>query len=106
MGKKHGDLYWRYKKKTPPIDEFADKNGKVNIIKPAYKKTKEERKKWWTDLPSEKKSEYMSKWERKEKPRLEVPELTQEEIRQINQNMVDIGMERFIVLKEEGEILF
>lgn len=26
-------LYWRYKKKTPPVDEFPDKNGPVKIIK-------------------------------------------------------------------------
>lgn len=38
--------------------------------------------------------------------RLEVPELTQEEIRDINQRLYDMGMERFIVLEDEGEILF
>lgn len=26
---------WRYKKKTPPVDEFADKNGPVKVIKPS-----------------------------------------------------------------------
>ena len=26
-------LYWRYKKKTAPIDEFAHLNGEVKIVK-------------------------------------------------------------------------
>ena len=25
---------WRYKKKTPPVDEFADLNGPVKVTKP------------------------------------------------------------------------
>lgn len=69
-------------------------------------KKKAARKVWWANLSSEEQSTHMAKWERKENPRLEVPELTQAEVKQINQNMVDIGMERFIVLYEQGEILY
>jgi len=34
----HGQMNtqnWRYKKKRPPVDEFAHLNGEVKIIKPA-----------------------------------------------------------------------
>ena len=37
MKKKYTDpnaIYWRYKKTTPPVDEFADLNGEVIITKP------------------------------------------------------------------------
>lgn len=74
--------------------------------KKAYRRTKEERQAWWRELTSEEKKAYMDKWECKEKRRMNVPEFTQEEIRQINQNMIDIGMEKFIVLYEEGEVLY
>ncbi len=67
---------------------------------------KKQRKEWWNNLSSEQKKAYMAKWERNDKPRIQIPELTQEQIRQINQNMINIGMEKFIVLYEEGEILF
>lgn len=76
--------------------------------KEKFRVTKEERKAWWSKLPDEEKTAFIRSKERarETKPRLELPELTQEEIRQINQNMIDIGMERFIVLEEEGEILY
>lgn len=31
--------YWRYKKQTPPIDEFEHLNGEVKIIKPRIDNT-------------------------------------------------------------------
>lgn len=61
---------------------------------------------WWKNLSPELKAEHMKKWERDDKPRMEVPELTQKEIRRINARMVEIGMEQYIVLREEGEILY
>lgn len=34
---KQDNIYWRYKKKSPPKDENAHLNGEVKIIKPADK---------------------------------------------------------------------
>lgn len=36
--KVHEGNYWRYKKKTPPVDEFAAMNGPVKVVKPSYNK--------------------------------------------------------------------
>lgn len=32
---KNESLYWRYKKKTPPTEEFPGMNGEVIVTRPA-----------------------------------------------------------------------
>jgi len=36
---KNDNIYWRYKKATPPVEENADKNGEVKVVKPAERKS-------------------------------------------------------------------
>lgn len=38
-------MNFRYKKNAPPVDEFADKNGPVRIVKPATRRAYWEPKK-------------------------------------------------------------
>jgi hypothetical protein len=74
------------------------------------RKTKEERKKWWNSLDEQRKAEYTKKYESKrnvvKRIKIILPELTQTDIKRINDNMRRIGMEKYIVLYEEGEILY
>lgn len=44
MTKTNDNIYWRYKKKKPPVDENAHRNGKVIIVKPATKPAPKKRK--------------------------------------------------------------
>ena len=73
----------------------------------SYDGSKKFRQQWFASLTDEEKNAYIRKKEKgKEEKLKQLPKLTQEQIKQINQNMVDIGMEEFIVLREEGEILY
>lgn len=70
-----------------------------------YRKTREEKKAWWKSLSQEEQAKYTEKWEHKrdseDRPRLDIPPLTLEERRAINDTMRRIGLEKFIVLQED-----
>ena len=73
-------------------------------------KTKAQRKEWWNNLSTEDKAIYTRKYENKrntiKRKKMILPELTQDEILRINDNMRLIGMEQYIVLYEVGEVLY
>lgn len=67
-------------------------------------KTREQRKAWWNSLSQEEQAVYTEKWENKQnvenRVELDIPPLSQEEAKAINDTMRRIGLEKYIVLKE------
>lgn len=92
------------KRALPSKDYLQARNGPVKVVTPAYKKTKEQRKQWWNSLSQEQQAAYVEKREHlrdvPERVELDIPPLTNEEIKVINDTMRRIGMEKHIVLSE------
>lgn len=98
----------QYKKTTEKDNAKSGAWLKQHSNKLGVKKAeKSKRKEWWANLPEKERVKRLRKYETKgKKTKIVLPELTQTDIKRINDNMRRIGMEKYIVLYEEGEILY
>lgn len=94
----------KYKKEIESGDKARKEWLKLQANKSLVKKTeRSKRKEWWANLPEKERIKRLRKYEAKGKKtsKIVLPELTQTDIKRINDNMRRIGMEKYIVLKEK-----
>lgn len=66
------------------------------------RRTKEERKAWWSGLTPEERATYVRKKAGEKQEDGKLLDLSPQQIRKINQTMRNIGMESHIVLQEKA----